>query len=125
MIKQIIKRFMSLPMKLKLFSFGFSLIFVSTSLSAVAVYQVTSNVIRRNSLQYTDEIMAQSQNYLDEKFKTLILKTNYLHFQINGTFHKILYLRLSQQICNFGLITGRNFPLLKPDCCHNFLKVFI
>ena len=88
MIKQIIKRFMSLPMKLKLFSFGFSLIFVSTSLSAVAVYQVTSNVIRRNSLQYTDEIMAQSQNYLDEKFKTLILKTNYL--QLNKDFQEIM-----------------------------------
>ena len=86
MIKQIIKRFMSLPMKL--FSFGFSLIFVSTSLSAVAVYQVTSNVIRRNSLQYTDEIMAQSQNYLDEKFKTLILKTNYL--QLNKDFQEIM-----------------------------------
>lgn len=79
---------MSLPMKLKLFSFGFSLIFVSTSLSAVAVYQVTSNVIRRNSLQYTDEIMAQSQNYLDEKFKTLILKTNYL--QLNKDFQEIM-----------------------------------
>lgn len=77
---------MSLPMKL--FSFGFSLIFVSTSLSAVAVYQVTSNVIRRNSLQYTDEIMAQSQNYLDEKFKTLILKTNYL--QLNKDFQEIM-----------------------------------
>ena len=88
MIKQIIKRFMSLPMKLQLFSFGFSLIFVSTSLSAVAVYQVTSNVIRRNSLQYTDEIMAQSQNYLDEKFKTLILKTNYL--QLNKDFQEIM-----------------------------------
>lgn len=84
----IIKRFMNFSMKKKLFILCSSLISFSTLLSVAIVYISVSQTLVNHTRRYTDEILVQSQNYLDEKTRNLLLKTNYL--QLNEDFRRIM-----------------------------------
>lgn len=81
-------KLMNLPMRIKLTILCFTLLAVSTFLSISVVYLYTSSVIKSDAEKYTNEVMVQSQKYLDEKLSAILSKTNYLH--LNTNFIKIM-----------------------------------
>ena len=67
---------MDLPMKLKLSLLCFLLVVFSTFLLTSVVYIYTAGMIKSDTERYTDEVMLQSGNYLDEKMRGILQKTN-------------------------------------------------
>lgn len=79
---------MDLPMKLKLSLLCFLLVVFSTFLLTSVVYIYTAGMIKSDTERYTDEVMLQSGNYLDEKMRGILQKTNYM--QLNPDFIRIM-----------------------------------
>ncbi len=63
---------MDLPMKLKLSLLCFLLVVFSTFLLTSVVYIYTAGMIKSDTERYTDEVMLQSGNYLDEKMRGIL-----------------------------------------------------